>query len=106
MVEANAQEMREILKSLSIQQAASTAAHGMTHASRIAVLSAESWQAEILRHSPEVPQAKDPAELRALMGTRDVAVIFLPRNALVTAEIIDRICYEAPFNKMIIWEQP
>lgn len=105
MVEANANDMREILKTLTIQQAAGGAAQGTTHASRIAVLPVESWQAEILRHSPEVPQAKDTVELRALMGKRDVAVIFLPHTALVTADIIDRICYESPFNKMIIWEQ-
>jgi hypothetical protein len=31
-------------------------------------------------------------------------VIFLPHEAFITAEIIDGICRESPFNKMVIWE--
>ena len=104
-MEANAKNMREILKTLVIHEAADTGQHGLQHASRIARLSPESWQAEIIRHSPEVQSANDSTELRRLMEKRDGAVIFLPQQAAVTAEIIDRICSESPFDKLIIWEQ-
>jgi hypothetical protein len=103
-MEANAKNMGEILKTLAIHQAADRAAHGVQHGSRIARIEVGSWQAEIIRASSEIRSALDSDTLRALMGDRNIAVIFLPQEALVTAEIIDRICYESPFNKMIIWE--
>jgi hypothetical protein len=38
------------------------------------------------------------------MQKPETAVIFLPQTAMVTAEIIERICIESPLAKMIIWE--
>lgn len=100
----NAEEVRDILRTLAVHQAADESETGAHHASRVARLQVNSWQAEIIRHSNEIATANDAAELRSLMADRDTAVIFLPQGAPVTAEIIDRICVESPFDKMIIWE--
>lgn len=103
-MEATAKHMKEILKTVAIHQAADSAQAGMEHASRVARFQVNSWQADIIRHSPEVKQANNAAELRALMSKSEGAVVFLPQQAAVTAEIIDGICRESPFDKLIIWE--
>ena len=103
-VRISAEDAREILETLAVQDAADTARHGMQHGSRIARLQVSSWQAEIIRHSPEIKLARTPVEFRALMEDPAAHVIFLPQDAFITAEIIDRICAESPFNKMVIWE--
>lgn len=100
----NAQEARQLLETLAIQHAADTARHGYDNASRVARLKVNSWQAEIIRNAQEIKAAHNPPELRALMRDPDVAVIFLPQSAMVTAEIIDGICSESALNKTIIWE--
>lgn len=100
----SAGDVREILETLAIQNAADTARQGSQHGSRVARLAVSSWQAEIIRHSPEIKTALTPTELRALMGDPAHHVIFLPQAAMVTAEIIERICAEFSLNKMLIWE--
>lgn len=99
-----AEEVRDILHTLALHQAADESELGAQHACRVARLQVNSWQAEIIRHSNEIATANDAAELKSLMADRDTAVIFLPQSAPVSAEIIDRICAESPFDKMIIWE--
>jgi hypothetical protein len=99
----SAQEANEILETLALSHAADKSQHGLQHGSRIARIEVNSWHADKIRNS-EVSTANNPAELRALMENPDAAVIFLPQTAMVTAEIIERICAEAPLNKMIIWE--
>lgn len=98
------EEIRDILRTLAVHQAADESELGAQHASRVAKLQVNSWQAEIIRNAQEIKSANDAQELRSLMEDRDAAVIFLPQSAPITAEIIDRICAESPFDKMIIWE--
>jgi hypothetical protein len=100
----NAKDASELLKTLAVSHAAQSAQHGLQHASRLARLPVGSWQADVIRNAPDIKAANNPPELRTLMQNPDVAVIFLPRTAMVTAEIIERICAESPLNKMLIWE--
>ncbi|MDP2204696.1 MAG: hypothetical protein Q8K65_00135 [Alphaproteobacteria bacterium] len=100
----NAQEAKDILETLAFQTAAEGAQQGRQHYSRVAHLPAGSWQAELIGRSPDVTTADSAETLRAAMGQPDVAVIFLPQTAFVTADIIERICCESPLSKMIIWE--
>jgi hypothetical protein len=100
----NANQARELLETLAVNHAADGAQHGLQHASRLARLKVNSWQADIIRGTQEIKTANNPPELRALMGDPEPAVIFLPQSAMITAEIIERICSESSLNKMIIWE--
>lgn len=100
----NASEARELLETLAVNHAADQSQHGLQHASRLARLKVNSWQADMIRGSSEIRTANNPPELRALMGDPEPAVIFLPQSAMITAEIIERICAESSLNKMIIWE--
>lgn len=103
-MQMNAKDARELLETLAVHHAADKLQHGLQHGSRIAKLEVNSWQADIIRNSPDIRTAQNPTELRVLMEDPGAAVIFLPRSAMVTADIIERICAEAPLNKMIIWE--
>lgn len=103
-MEMNAKDVRDVLETLAIHNAADNSRHGMHHGSRVARLQVNSWQAEIIRHSPEIKTAMNPAEFRALMQDPQHHVIFLPQSAVITADIIERICVENPLNKMVIWE--
>jgi hypothetical protein len=100
----NAQEARDLLQTLAVNHAADSAQHGFDHASRVARLKVNSWQADVIRGAVDIRAANNPPELRVLMADPKVAVIFLPQSAMVTADIIDRICSESALNKMIIWE--
>ncbi|MBI1215459.1 MAG: hypothetical protein GC185_06550 [Alphaproteobacteria bacterium] len=103
-MQVDAKDAKELLETLALNHAAEFSLHGEQHASRVAKLAVSSWQAEIIRASNDIAQAENPEELRSLMADRDCAVIFLPQSAMVTAEIIDRICRESTFDKMIVWE--
>lgn len=103
-MQVNAKYMRDILETLALHEATDSAALGMQHGSRIARIAPKSWQAEIIRSTVDRKMAMNPTEFRALMEDNAAPVIFLPHDAMITAEIIDRICRESPFNKMIIWE--
>ena len=100
----NAQEARDLLQTLAVNHAADYARHGFDHASRVARLKVNSWQADIIRGAADIRPANNPPELRALMADPNVALIFLPQSAMVTADIIDRICSESALSKTIIWE--
>lgn len=100
----SANEARELLETLAVSHAADKSTHGLQHASRLARLKVNSWQADMIRGSSEIRTANNPPELRALMGDPEATVIFLPQSAMITAEIIERICSESSLNKMIIWE--
>lgn len=100
----NAQEARELLETLAIGHAADKSQQGLDNASRVARLKVNSWQADIIRNAPDIRVANNPPELRARMADPEGYVIFLPRSAMITAEIIERICSESVLNKMIIWE--
>jgi len=103
-MEMTAKDVREVLETLAIHNAADASRQGAHHASRIARLQVNSWQAEIIRHSPEIKTATNPTEFRALMENPEGYVIFLPQSAIITADIIERICAENPLQKMVIWE--
>lgn len=100
----NAQEAKDLLQTLALNHATDGARHGFDHATRIARLKPGSWQADVLRNAADAEVANNPPELRALMAKPETVVIFLPQSAMITAEIIDRICAEASLSKMIIWE--
>ncbi|HEX2752512.1 MAG TPA: hypothetical protein VHP34_05290 [Alphaproteobacteria bacterium] len=97
-------EAMELLETLAFQEAAEGALHGRQHASRIAHLPAGGWQAEMIRQAADVAIVENAESLRAAMQKPETVVIFLPQTAMVTAEIIERICAESPLAKMIIWE--
>ncbi len=103
-MQVNAEQARELLESIAVSTAADKAQHGLQHASRLARLKVSSWQADIIRNAPDIRAATNPPELRALMADPSAAVIFLPESAMITAEIIERICSESAQSKMIIWE--
>lgn len=100
----NQKEAHELLETLAFQEAAEGALHGRQHASRIARLPVDSWQAEIIRTSEDIVAVESAESLRAAMQKPETVVIFLPQTAMVTGEIIERICAESPLAKMIIWE--
>jgi len=100
----NAKNIKNILEHLALQAAGDSAQHGPDHGSMVCRLPANSWQADIIRKSSDMPQALNPMELRRAMQDPALPVIFLSREAIVTREVIDRICTENPLNKMIIWE--
>lgn len=97
-------DAKELLETLAINHAAEFSQQGTQHFSRVAKLAVSSWQADIIRASHDIVQAHNPDDLAKLMQEAGHAVIFLPQSAMVTAEIIERICRECPLNKMIIWE--
>lgn len=103
-MQVNQKEARELLETLAFQEASESALHGKQHASRIARLPVDSWQAEIIRQSSDIVIAESAESLRAAMQKPETVVIFLPQTAMVTGEIIERICAENPLAKMIIWE--
>ena len=84
-------DMDKILEHLALQSSGDMASKGMNHGSTICRLPLKSWQAEILRSMKEMPQAMNPMELRRLMQNPDMPVIFVPHDAMVTRDIIDRI---------------
>lgn len=100
----NTQEARDLLQTLAVNHAADSARHGLDHASRIGRLRVNSWQADVIRGASDIRAANNPPELRVLMADPSAAVIFLPQSAMVTADIIDRICSESALAKTIIWE--
>jgi len=99
-----AKDAKEVLEALALGAAAEVSTQGQQHASRLAKLKRGSWQAEVIRQAPDIKPAMNATELRVAMEDSQIAVIFLPQQAMVTAEIIERICAQSPFNKMIIWE--
>jgi hypothetical protein len=101
---ANAKDVNKILEGLALRQAADTGLQGSEHGSCICKLPAGSWQADILRKTADMPQARNPMELRQAMADPAKPVIFLAHDAILTHEVINRICTESPLNKMIIWE--
>ena len=103
-MQVNAKDAKELLETLALNHAAEFSRQGQQHYSRVAKLAVNSWQADIIRASSEIAVAENPVELRRLMEEPAPAVIFLPQSAMVTSEIIERICAEAVLNKMIIWE--
>jgi len=97
-------EAMALLETLAFQEAAEGALHGRQHASRLARLPAGGWQAEMVRRAADAVVAENAESLRTAMENPETVVIFLPQTAMVTAEIIERICAESPLAKMIIWE--
>lgn len=95
---------QEILETIAFQDASGSAQRGTQHGSKLARLPVDSWQASVLRQSPDVMLAHSASELRGVMGDPEAAVVFLPQAALVNDEIIERICVESSLDKLIIWE--
>lgn len=100
----NSIDTNKILEHLALQRAADFAQQGIDHGCMICRLPAGSWQADIIRRTPHMPQARNPMEFRRVMKDPGMPIIFLSREAILTSEVIDRICIENPLNKMIIWE--
>lgn len=100
----SAKKANKILEHLALQQATEGAQRGMYHGSLICLLPVGSWQADIIRKTPGIAQAQTPMELRQMMGMPDVSVIFLSSDAVVTRDVIERICKESALNKTVIWE--
>jgi hypothetical protein len=100
----SAEDIGRILELLALQGVSEGACRGPDHGSTICRLPVKSWQADILRTAPDVPQALDPMGLRKAMQDPGMPIIFVPEEAIVTREVIERICVENPLNKMIIWE--
>lgn len=103
-MQVNAKEAMDILETLAFQEAADGALHGKQHNCRLARLNPGSWQVEMIRQSGDVATVESATDFRTAMASPDIAVIFLPQTAMITAEIIERICSESPLSKMIIWE--
>lgn len=66
-MQVNQKEARELLETLAFQEASESALHGKQHASRIARLPVDSWQAEIIRQSSDIVIAESAESLRAAM---------------------------------------
>lgn len=98
------EDVDELLETLAFQEAAGTALPGLRHGSRVAKLPVGSWQGKVIQESSGVALARTPTEMRAQMKVSDVAVVFLPHDALLTAEAIDNICIESPHDKLVVWE--
>ena len=103
-MDVNAKDVSSILEHLALQSAADSGAQGLDHGSTICRLPVKSWQADIIRKTPNMPQALNPAELRRAIQDPEVTVIFVPEEAIVTRDVIDRICVENSLRKMIVWE--
>jgi hypothetical protein len=97
-------DVNQLLENLAFLDAADTGRQGTRHGSRVARVIPGSWQADIIRESASVETVFNPSELKAAMGKQDIAIIFLPQTAMITAPLIDEICATSPFDKTIIWE--
>lgn len=97
-------EAQELLETLAFQQAAETAVRGTQHSSRLARFKTGSWQVDVICKAKDTITASTPEELRIAIGNPAAAVIFLPQSAMITAEIIERICTESALEKFIVWE--
>lgn len=98
------QHQQEILEVMAFQEAAGRAQHGLCHRSRLCRLPVGSWQADMIRRAARMVQAQTPADFRLAMQNPEAPVVFLASGAMVTSEIIERICVESPLGKMIVWE--
>lgn len=98
-------ETNALLESIAFQQLAAAAQAGSHHASRLARLKTGGWQADVIRKSPDTVTATTAEEFSRAMGNPAAAVVFLPRDAAVSAEIIEGICAKSPLAKVIVWEQ-
>ena len=100
-MDANA-AVGKILEHLALQAAGDSGSQGLDHGSMICRLPVKSWQADVIRKTPDIPQALNPAELRKVMQSPDAAIIFVPEEAIVTEDVLDRICAENPLNKTVM----
>jgi hypothetical protein len=94
----------ELLENMALQFATQRAEPGLHHGSRVGRIPVGCWQARLLADKPEIFKAMSPQQFREAMENPDVPVIFLPREAVMTLEVMERICHETPLNKMVIWE--
>lgn len=101
----NDTEARELLETIAFQQLAAAGEAGSSHASRLAHLKTGGWQADVIRKSSHTVTATTAEEFLRAMGNPAAVVVFLPREAAVSAEIIERICAGSALSKVIVWEQ-
>lgn len=97
-------QQQDILEVMAFQEAAERAQQGLCHRSSICRLPVGSWQADMIRQAQTEDLVTTPADLRHAMENPDRAIIFLSHEAMVTEEIIERICVESSLGKMIVWE--
>lgn len=97
-------KQQELLETLAFQEAALRAQQGLCHRSRLCRLPIGSWQADMIRRARHMAEAENPSDFRLAMQNPESSVVFLPQTAMITGEIIERICVESPLGKMIVWE--
>jgi len=101
----NAKNVTRILEHLALQNATDHLQHGVEHGCMICSLPIRSWQADMIRNNPHMPEVHNPSEFRRAMKDPAMPVIFVPDTAIMTPDALERICRENPLNKMIIWER-
>jgi hypothetical protein len=99
-------EAEKVLEKQLFQEAAEGAQRSARHDSRFAFVAAGSWQADMLRRTRDVAIVLTPEALRAVMAKSAPAVVFLPQEAFMSMEILEKICAETSFGKLIIQERP
>lgn len=98
------EERRDVLESVALEAAAQKARRSGGHGSRLARLPAGSWRAQVIRDAAATLVAYTPQSLRDAMTQREGYVVFLPRDAIVTEDVIEKICASSPFDKLVVWE--
>jgi hypothetical protein len=101
----NEKGIDEIIGLLALQHATDTAVTGFDHGSKICHVERGSWQADVIQKTAEIRLAKNPTDLRAAMQDPTRHVIFIPADAVLPRNVVDRICAESPLNKTVILER-
>lgn len=97
-------DLDAVLESLAFQAAAETAVKSGRHRSVIGKIARGGWQAAVLRKSPNVTVALNPSDVRMALENPAAKIIFLPQQAMVTAEILENLCAACPLDKTLVWE--
>jgi len=104
MMTSHEDTVNRMLAHLALQKATEGAHQSASHGSTLCRIPKGSWQADTIRKSADMPQAHSPMDLRQMTQDPAMPVIFVPADAALTLDAIERICAESPLNKMIIWE--
>lgn len=64
----------------------------------------QGWQREIIAADPAVCVVMNTTDFEQAVISPDVSSIFVPHNAVITQELVERILLRNPLSKTVYWE--
>lgn len=99
------QQAQEIIETMAFQHAAENAETAAGHSSRILRVEKGGWHGQVIAANPAIPHTLTAEAFKKAFDDIDMPVIFIPAAALITHEIVMRICRESGLDKIVIWEE-